>query len=32
MIGTKDLSIIGTTEKGEEIAIFESGNFTKNFK
>lgn len=32
MIGTEDLNIVGTTENGEEIAIFENGNFTKNFK
>ncbi len=32
MIGTNDLSIIGTTKSGEEITIFENGNFTKNFK
>lgn len=32
MIGTKDLSIIGITENGEEISIFENGNFTQNFK
>ena len=28
MIGTADLSIVGTTESGEEIAVFENGNFT----
>lgn len=27
MVGTKDLSIIGTTENGEEITVFENGNF-----
>lgn len=32
MIGTKDLDITGTTVKGEEIKIFEKGNFTKYFK
>lgn len=32
MIGTKDLSIIGITDKDEEITIFENGNFTKEFK
>ncbi|MBQ1575714.1 MAG: aminopeptidase, partial [Oscillospiraceae bacterium] len=28
MIGTRDLSIVGTTADGEEIAVFENGNFT----
>ena len=28
MVGTRDLSIIGTTADGEEIAVFENGNFT----
>ena len=32
MIGTKDLSIVGTTKTGEKIIIFEDGNFTENFK
>lgn len=32
MIGTSDLSIVGITENGEEIIIFENGNFTGNFK
>lgn len=32
MIGTEDLNIVGTTENGEEIAIFEDGNFTELFK
>lgn len=32
MVGTKDLNIVGTTENGEEITIFENGNFTKIFK
>lgn len=32
MIGTDDLNIVGITETGEEIAIFENGNFTKIFK
>ena len=32
MIGTKDLSIIGTTHDGKEIVIFENGNFSKEFK
>lgn len=32
MIGTKDLNIIGKTVNGEEIKIFEKGNFTKEFK
>lgn len=30
MIGTKDLNIIGITYKGEEIKIFENGNFSEN--
>lgn len=32
MIGNSDLSIIGTTKTGEEIKIFENGNFTEAFK
>ena len=32
MIGTKDLSIIGTTHDGQEITIFEEGNFSQEFK
>lgn len=28
MIGTADLSIVGTTESGEEIEVFRNGNFT----
>lgn len=32
MIGTKDLTITGTTKDGEEITIFENGNFSENFK
>ena len=28
MIGTKDLSIVGTTYDGREISIFENGNFS----
>lgn len=32
MIGTKDLSIIGTTQDGQEITIFEEGNFSQEFK
>ncbi len=32
MIGTKDLNIVGTTVNGEEIKIFENGNFTKEFE
>lgn len=32
MIGTKDLSIIGITKEGQEITIFENGNFSKNFQ
>ncbi|MDE5888799.1 MAG: aminopeptidase, partial [Bacilli bacterium] len=31
MIGSKDLSIVGTTVNGEEITIFEKGNLTKDF-
>lgn len=31
MIGTKDLEIIGITNNGEEIKIFENGNFTQFF-
>ncbi|NLW89034.1 MAG: aminopeptidase [Clostridiaceae bacterium] len=27
MIGTKDLSIVGTTQDGRKVAIFENGNF-----
>lgn len=32
MIGTSDLSIVGTTVEGEELAVFEDGNFSKSFK
>ena len=32
MIGTKDLEIIGVTEDGTEVPIFQNGNFTKEFK
>lgn len=32
MIGTKDLQIVGFTHEGEEIKIFEKGDFTENFK
>ena len=32
MIGTKDLTITGITNEGEEITIFENGNFSENFK
>ncbi len=32
MIGTKDLSIIGTTYDNQEITIFEEGNFSQEFK
>lgn len=32
MIGTKDLNILGITADGEEISIFEEGNFTELFK
>lgn len=32
MIGTEDLTIIGTTVNGKEIKIFENGNFSKCFK
>ena len=28
MIGTADLSIVGTRENGEQIEIFRDGNFT----
>lgn len=31
MIGTNDLSIIGLTKDGQEIAIFENGNFSSEF-
>lgn len=31
MIGTEDLNILGITKDGEEILIFENGNFTKDF-
>ena len=27
MIGTSDLKIVGTTDLGEEVVIFENGNF-----
>ena len=30
MIGTSDLSIIGTTNTGLEIPIFENGNFSED--
>lgn len=30
MIGTPDLSIIGTTNTGKEVSIFENGNFSKD--
>ena len=32
MIGTKDLTITGTTKEGKEITIFENGDFSKTFK
>lgn len=32
MIGTSDLKITGFTQKGEEITIFEEGNFSKTFE
>ena len=32
MIGTKDLKITGITEDDTEVVIFESGNFTEEFK
>ncbi len=32
MVGTKDLNIIGITPNGEEITIFENGNFSPLFK
>jgi aminopeptidase len=28
MVGSADLSIIGTTHEGEEVEIFRDGNFT----
>jgi len=28
MVGSADLSIIGTTHEGEEVEIFKDGNFT----
>ncbi|MEG1683373.1 MAG: aminopeptidase [Oscillospiraceae bacterium] len=31
MVGTRDLSIVGTTQSGEEIPIFVDGNFTAAF-
>ena len=31
MIGNKDTNIIGITDKGEEIPIFENGNFSSRF-
>ena len=31
MVGNKDMSIIGITEEGEEVPIFEKGNFSKIF-
>ena len=31
MIGNKDMNITGTTYNGEEIKIFENGNFTERF-
>ena len=32
MIGSEDLNIVGTTEKGEEIAIFKNGNWAFSFR
>ena len=32
MIGTKDLKITGTTFDGEEIVIFDNGNFSEAIK
>ena len=32
MIGTKDLTITGITQQGEEIKIFDNGNFSDSFK
>lgn len=32
MVGTKDLTITGTTKEGKEITIFENGDFSKTFK
>lgn len=29
MVGTPDLTIIGTTDNGKEIPVFENGNFSK---
>ena len=31
MVGTRDLSIVGTTRDGREVAIFENGNFADGF-
>lgn len=31
MIGTRDLSIVGITQSGETIPVFENGNFTERF-
>ncbi len=31
MIGTPDLSIVGTTRDGKEVQIFKNGNFTEDF-
>ncbi len=31
MIGTKDLNIVGITEDGREVPIFQDGNFTEEF-
>ena len=31
MVGNKDMNIIGVTKDGEEVPIFENGNFTKIF-
>ena len=30
MIGTSDLKIVGTTASGEEVLVFENGNFAWN--
>ena len=31
MIGSKDLSIVGTKESGEEVPLFENGNWAFEF-
>ena len=32
MVGTSDLSIVGTTKTGEEVTIFENGNFSEQLQ